>query len=337
MHHKLSENDSMGDVRLLVSVRECSSRLGGRVLKGTFVAEYRRLIQNHKLFANFAQCDIMLNEINGIRKAMLNPISRPNVNEQPDKHQQSRFNKKLDYNIQLLQKEQSDKPGSSSKSEPKHGIFKLEKHLSLPVGKKTVTKGDVITKTIDPLVSREDRIIKALAEYSGKNIDNKTLSVVSASPVQQNIFESAPDIIYKGPASNETSKASVRYCDIQLTEKKLPAVYGYLNSPLVSLEIATEPILHLVDNLKRFVNIAKQHCTRATSSDAGLTHDESAAIYLYTMEMGDSSFYRILNKALRSENRPALKPWFYYLKLLDNALNKLKPQKIVTWRGMYTD
>ncbi|CAF1171925.1 unnamed protein product [Didymodactylos carnosus] len=246
-----------------------------------------------KLFANFAQCDIMLNEITGVRKAMLNPINRPADNEQVDKDQQSRFNKKLS------QKEQSDN---------------------------TVAKEDVLTKKNDSSKfnywSREDKIIKGLAEYSGKNIENKKLLVVTPASVQQNIL----------PASNETN---VRYCDIQLSQKKLPAVYGYLNSPLLPLEAATDPILHLVDNLNRYVKIAKQHCT--TSVDASLTHDESAAIYLYTMEMGDGSFYRILNKALRSEDRPALKPWFYYLKLLDYALNKLKSQNIVAWRGMHTD
>ncbi|CAF1398570.1 unnamed protein product [Didymodactylos carnosus] len=108
---------------------------------------------------------------------------------------------------------------------------------------------------------------------------------------------------------------SVRYCDIDPNYKKLPPVYGYLSSPLMSLEVSLEKIIPLIDNLQRYVKIAKQHCH---SSDH-LTKEESAALYLYTMEWGDRGFYRVLNKALRDENRPALKPWFPYLKLLDTA------------------
>ena len=37
------------------------------------------------------------------------------------------------------------------------------------------------------------------------------------------------------------------------------------------------------------------------------------------MEWGDTTLYRVLNKALRSENRQALKIWFPYLKLFDTA------------------
>ncbi|CAF0723495.1 unnamed protein product [Adineta steineri] len=52
------------------------------------------------------------------------------------------------------------------------------------------------------------------------------------------------------------------------------------------------------------------------------------------MEWGDNTLYRILNKALRSEDRQALKIWFPYLKLFDAALNKLPPVKEVVWRGI---
>ncbi len=55
------------------------------------------------------------------------------------------------------------------------------------------------------------------------------------------------------------------------------------------------------------------------------------------MEWGDTSLYRVLNKALRSENRQALKIWFPYLKLFDIALNKLPTVKGVVWRGVSLD
>ncbi|CAF1336171.1 unnamed protein product [Didymodactylos carnosus] len=122
----------------------------------------------------------------------------------------------------------------------------------------------------------------------------------------------------------------VRYSDIDTENKKLPPVYGYLSSPLVPLEVSLEKIIPLIDNLQRYIKTAKTHC----HSSNHLTKEESAALYLYTMEWGDESFYRVLNKALRDENRAALKPWFPYLKLLDTALNKLPSQKLSLWRGV---
>jgi hypothetical protein len=38
--------------------------------------------------------------------------------------------------------------------------------------------------------------------------------------------------------------------------------------------------------------------------------------------MGDQTLYRVLNQALRSEDREVLKVWFPYLKLFDTALEK---------------
>lgn len=55
------------------------------------------------------------------------------------------------------------------------------------------------------------------------------------------------------------------------------------------------------------------------------------------MEWGDTSLYYLLNSALRSENRQALKIWFSYLKLFDTALEKLPTVKQVVWRGVNKD
>jgi hypothetical protein len=126
-----------------------------------------------------------------------------------------------------------------------------------------------------------------------------------------------------------------RYTDVDLKNKKLPPVGGYWNERLVSLEDALKPIEPLFHDLKRSIKTAKKHCT--FPSKHGLTHDESAAVYLYTMEGGENSFYQVLNEALRSENRPALKPWFPFLKLFDEALKKLPIVKGSVWRGVPGD
>src|ERR1700722_17056089 len=126
-----------------------------------------------------------------------------------------------------------------------------------------------------------------------------------------------------------------RFTDVGGDDTKLPPVYGYWSQPLVPLERALEPIADRIDQLTRYIKVAKQHCH--FPSEHGLTHDESAAVYLYTMEWGDDSLYRVLNRALRSEDRPALKPWFAYLKLFDTALSKLPIVKKNIWRGVSSD
>ena len=126
-----------------------------------------------------------------------------------------------------------------------------------------------------------------------------------------------------------------RYGDIELGDKSLPPICDYWNTKLVSLEEALKPIESIIDELNRSIEVAKKYCTYPSEHD--LTRDESAAIYLYTMEGGENSFYKILNEALRSENRAALRPWFSYLKLLDVALKKLPIVRGNIWRGVPGD
>ncbi|CAF0777079.1 unnamed protein product [Adineta steineri] len=126
-----------------------------------------------------------------------------------------------------------------------------------------------------------------------------------------------------------------RFGDIDVSFKRLPPVYGYRSEKLVSIEKALQPIEPQIDELPYYIKIAKQH--RHFPSEHGLTKDQSAAVYIYTMEWGETTLYRVLNKALRSENRQALKIWFPYLKLFDTALDKLPTVKEVLWRGVPLD
>ncbi|CAF1045611.1 unnamed protein product [Rotaria sp. Silwood1] len=126
-----------------------------------------------------------------------------------------------------------------------------------------------------------------------------------------------------------------RFSDIDLSFKRLPPVYGYRSEKLVPIEKALEPIQSQIDELPYYIKIAKQYCH--FPSEHELSHDESAAVYIYTMEWGETSLYRVLNNALRSENRQALKIWFPYLKLFDTALEKLPTVKEAVWRGVPID
>ncbi|CAF3228216.1 unnamed protein product, partial [Rotaria sp. Silwood2] len=126
-----------------------------------------------------------------------------------------------------------------------------------------------------------------------------------------------------------------RFGDIDVSVKQLSPVYGYRSEKEVILEKALETIGPQIEELPHYIMIAKRHCH--FPSEHGLTQDQSAAVYIYTMEWGETSLYRVLNKALRSENRLALKIWFPYLKLFDTALDKLPNVKESLWRGVPLD
>jgi hypothetical protein len=116
-----------------------------------------------------------------------------------------------------------------------------------------------------------------------------------------------------------------------LQEANRSPIYGYQHLPILTLEEATEKIILLVPDITDYVTEAKKNCNQ--NSDL-LTHDESAAIYLYSMPI---SFFQCLNIALRAENRDTLKPWFAFLKLFITALEKLPSTKTTVWRGVSGD
>ena len=127
----------------------------------------------------------------------------------------------------------------------------------------------------------------------------------------------------------------LRFTNIDITPKRLPPVYAYRRHPLVSLRQALDPFIGKIGDLDYFIQIAKQECH--FPSEHGLTQEESAAIYLYTMDWGEDSLYRLLNKVLREEDRSVLVPWNGYIKLFDTAINKLPSCQINLWRGIDLD
>lgn len=118
---------------------------------------------------------------------------------------------------------------------------------------------------------------------------------------------------------------------IELQQINHNPIYGYQDLTILPLENTLEQIVPLVPNLMDYVFQAKKNCYQITTV---LTHDESAAIYLYTM---GTYFFVCLNKMLRDENRQVLKPWFAFLKLLISALEKLPSIATNAWRGVGDD
>lgn len=127
----------------------------------------------------------------------------------------------------------------------------------------------------------------------------------------------------------------LRFTNIDHKPTRLPPVYGYQNKPLLPLRQALDPIVSKINGLDEFIKIAKQECH--FPSEHGLTREESASIYIYTMDWGEESLYRVLNEVLRVKDRSVLIPWHSYLKLFDSALKKLPAYRGSVWRGINVD
>jgi hypothetical protein len=116
----------------------------------------------------------------------------------------------------------------------------------------------------------------------------------------------------------------------------LTPLRGYARQPYLSIKEAAKPLHELVDDIDSRVWTVTNRCKDASDI---LTHDESAAIMLYTIEwdLGHPSIYSILNETLRLEDRDRLVPWFPYLKLLLSGLFKLPSVQYTIWRGVTGD
>ena len=104
--------------------------------------------------------------------------------------------------------------------------------------------------------------------------------------------------------------------------KALVSININQTTPLVSFEEAVQNLKHVMKNINKIIEKAKQH---PFSQTMGLSMDELAAIHLYTTDHSKShrnvSFR--LNQALRSGEFDNIKLWLPYLKLLVNGLHKL--------------
>lgn len=144
-------------------------------------------------------------------------------------------------------------------------------------------------------------------------------------------------IVFTKMATATTGKSDItvsRYTDLldEPVTHLLAPIKGYQKEKLVSLKDAIAPISHLFEDIDPYVYVAWHNC--ANPKD-GLSQDESASIYLYTMEFdSETSFYHVLNYKLRSEDRRSLQPWFLYLKLFLTALYKLPSRVQHVWRGV---
>ncbi|CAF4091901.1 unnamed protein product, partial [Rotaria sordida] len=121
--------------------------------------------------------------------------------------------------------------------------------------------------------------------------------------------------------------------DVDCEIKTLTPVKGYENNCNITLEETVESLRDGIAHLDDYVKQAKRRAN--TNPLYGLTIDESAAIYLYTMQLNDRSFSRMLNEALRYKDQTEVKHyWFNYLRLIWSALKKLPSIKGNVYQGI---
>ncbi|CAF0986236.1 unnamed protein product [Adineta ricciae] len=129
-----------------------------------------------------------------------------------------------------------------------------------------------------------------------------------------------------------------RLSDIQNeSDRMLSPIDAYLKCSILTLDFSVKPLESLIPDITHNARIAKER-TKQYPVD-GLTQDESAAIYLYTMEWKPSkqSLYFYLNNALRAQNRRLLTPYAAYLKLILSGLQKLPSIAENVWSGVEAD
>lgn len=134
------------------------------------------------------------------------------------------------------------------------------------------------------------------------------------------------------------NRINQRFTETAPPPKDAPFLDEYLQEPLVSLENALREVSAHITRLNKYIEDAFKQCNQ--SDKYGLTKEESAAIYLYTMDWKEgsaASLYYNLNDALRSGNRSKMKSWFPYLKLLVTALDKFPSVQLEVWRNLSGD
>ncbi|CAF3942032.1 unnamed protein product, partial [Rotaria sp. Silwood1] len=130
---------------------------------------------------------------------------------------------------------------------------------------------------------------------------------------------------------------NLRYVDIPYAANDIKQFLSIImNSPLLPIEEAIKPLVHLIDDIATKVYIIKQKLTTDDTDD--LTLDELAAIHLYIWEGSQPTkcIYYLLNEIIRHEFPEEFQLWHPYLNLLLTALGKLPSigHHCIVYRGV---
>lgn len=137
--------------------------------------------------------------------------------------------------------------------------------------------------------------------------------------------------------SDQNNIYALRLSDVeQHLHQSLKPIEGYETEPLVTLDVAIQPLIPIVFGIENMVVLIKDRLKTPLDT---LTKEESASIMLYTLgwTTPETSFYMKLNNVLRSEDRHFLQPWLLYLRLFLTALEKLPSKNVTVYRGVKGD
>jgi hypothetical protein len=116
---------------------------------------------------------------------------------------------------------------------------------------------------------------------------------------------------------------------------ELGPITGILSSSPIPLSDAMQPLVGLISGLSHYVQRAVGYGNRKVNQLAtALDEHEIAAIYLYTCE---TSFYSLVNGALRNPDRSQVQAFAPYLRLLLSGLQKLTVYTGELWRAVAAD
>ncbi|CAF1298453.1 unnamed protein product [Rotaria magnacalcarata] len=155
------------------------------------------------------------------------------------------------------------------------------------------------------------------SSVSTKSNDKQKRSETQSSKSKYTNDQNATDI-----RSGHRCTVVDRLTDVDCENKAIKSIENHQKSLSVTLEEALDPVRSTIANWDENIRNAKLLAKRRSSNILNI--DESAAIYLYTMQVNETSFSRILNQALRSDDQSIVNEyWLKYLQLLWQALKKL--------------
>jgi hypothetical protein len=128
-----------------------------------------------------------------------------------------------------------------------------------------------------------------------------------------------------------------RYNDVDRRPTNEPLDESFLKEDLYSLEDTLKNLVSKVPQLDLYTKYSKKNCNK--TGEYKVSNEESAAIYLYTIEFPDGvkSFYLYLNEAARNESDIIFRLYFQYMCLLISGLKKFPSIPVVVWRGFKHD
>ena len=171
-----------------------------------------------------------------------------------------------------------------------------------------------------------------------------------AKKKDSNLWKSIEGLFETNPANRTTARNLVQpLVSLGLGARSVTADFAELNDAFVNmvLELPVPKTLmeavHGISTVKGLANGTREALAKAQdwvvhrgADFSGLTVDEMAAIYLYTLE--HPKLYELLNAKLRSGNMRSSKPFLPYARLLTSALHKLPDVKSTTaYRGINAD